>query len=376
MIPYGKQTIEDDDIDAVVRVLKSDWLTQGPKVEEFEQALVDAVGATHAVAFSNGMVALMASFFVAGLKDGDEFITTPITFAATSNAGIWFGAKPVFVDIDPRTGNMDPDLIEAAITPRTKAIVPVDYAGHPADMMRIMDIAKKRGLIVIEDGCHALGATIDGKRIGSIADLTAFSFHPVKPITTGEGGAVTTDNQEYAERLKLFRNHGITKENLKFPSPGGWYYEMQALGVNGRLTDIQCALGVSQLKKLDRFIEERRAIAARYRDAFADDPSIEVPQELDGVRCGWHIYPIRLRGVWAGRRAEAFKKLREAGIGVQVHYIPVHHLPFYAERGYAASLCPKAVAYSDAELSLPVYPTLSAEDQQTVIATLKDILTT
>lgn len=376
MIPYGRQTIEDDDIDSVVRVLKSDWLTQGPAVEEFERALADRVGATHAVAFSNGMIALLASFFAAGLKAGDEFITTPITFAATSNAGVWFGATPVFVDIDPRTGNIDPDLIEAAITPRTKAIVPVDYAGHPADMPRIMEIAKAHGLVVIEDGCHALGAGIHGKKVGSIADLTAFSFHPVKPITTGEGGAVTTDSPEYAERLKLFRNHGITKDRLKSASPGAWYYEMQALGVNGRLTDIQCALGTSQLKKLDRFIEARRAIAARYREAFADHPSLEIPQELEGVRCGWHIYPIRLRGAWAGRRAEAFAKLRDAGIGVQVHYIPVPRLPFYTERGYAAGICPKADAFSDAEISLPMFPTLTPEDQQTVISTLKNILST
>ncbi|MFH1077794.1 MAG: UDP-4-amino-4,6-dideoxy-N-acetyl-beta-L-altrosamine transaminase [Patescibacteria group bacterium] len=374
MIPYGRQTIEDDDVEAVVRVLKSDWLTQGPAVESFERALADAVGAKHAVAFSNGMVALMASFFVAGLKDGDEFITTPITFAATSNAGVWFGATPVFVDVDPRTSNIDPDLIEAAITPRTKAIVPVDYAGHPADMLRIMEIAKAHGLIVIEDGCHALGAAIHGRKVGSIADLTAFSFHPVKPITTGEGGAVTTDDPGHAERLRLFRNHGITKEHLGTPSPGAWYYEMQALGVNGRLTDFQCALGTSQLKKLERFIEARRAIAARYREAFADHPSIELPQELEDVRCGWHIYPIRLRGAWAGRRAEAFAKLRDAGIGVQVHYIPVHRLPYYAGRGDAVGACPKAEAFSEAEISLPIFPTLSEEDQQTVISTLRGIL--
>lgn len=373
MIPYARQLIEEDDIEAVAAVLRSDWVTQGPKVEEFEQALAKRVGAKHVVTFSHGTAALMGSYFAAGIKLGDEFITTPLTFCATSNAGLWFGAKPVFVDIEEDTGNIDPVAAEVAITPKTKAIVAVDYGGHPADMNRLREIAKKRGLVLIEDAMHALGATLDGKPVGSLADFTTFSFHPVKPLCMGEGGAVATDSDEYARALRAFRLHGVVKDGFKHPSPGAWYYEMQSLGLNGKLTDIQCALGVSQLRKLERFLSAREAVARRYDEAFTDLP-LRLPVTRAGVRHGWHLYGVRLTGEWASRRDEVFAKLREAGIGVQVHYIPVYFHPYYEELGYRKGICPKAEDYFRSQISLPLHPSLTEADQTKVIETIRGIL--
>ncbi|MCK9361075.1 UDP-4-amino-4,6-dideoxy-N-acetyl-beta-L-altrosamine transaminase [Patescibacteria group bacterium] len=366
MIPYARQTLEEDDIQAVVNVLRSDLVTQGPKVEEFERALAKRAGTKHAVAFSHGTAALMGSFFAMGIKPGDEFITTPLTFCATSNAGLWFGAKPVFVDIEEDTGTIDPSAVEAAITSKTKAIVAVDYGGHPADLTRLREIAKKHNLVLIDDAMHALGATLDGKPVGSLADMTTFSFHPVKPICAGEGGAVTTDNDEYARRLRAFRLHGIVKEDFVNPSPGAWYYEMQELGLNAKLTDIQSALGLSQLGKLDRFLEARERLAMRYHGALAGLP-VHLPVTRPGVRHGLHLFAVRLTGEWASKRDELFTKLREAGIGVQVHYIPVHHHPYYQKLGYMKGECPKAEAFFASEISLPLFPSLSDADQDKVI---------
>lgn len=374
MIPYARQTIEEDDIQAVVEVLRSDWVTQGPKVDAFEQALALRCGAKHAVTFSHGTAALMGSYFAAGIKPGDEFITTPLTFCATSNAGLWFGAKPVFVDIEEDTGNIDPAAVEAAITTKTKAIIAVDYGGHPADMKRLREIASKHGLALIEDAMHALGATLDGKPVGSLADLTTFSFHPVKPICTGEGGAVTTNSDELAQKLRAFRLHGVVKDGFKRPSPGAWYYEMQSLGLNAKLTDIQCALGLSQLGKLERFLSARESIAKRYDEALTGLP-IRLPTIRSSVRHGWHLYNIRLTGEWAGRRDEVFTKLREAEIGVQVHYIPVYLHPYYESLGYKKGICPKAEAFFGAQLALPMFPSLSGDDQSKVIETVRTILT-
>lgn len=376
MIPYGHQSIDDADIEAVEEALRSDWLTQGSKVEEFEYALAAYCGAKHAVVVSNGTAALQAAYFAANFQHGDEFITSPLTFAATANAGIWQGGKPVFVDIDQRTGNIDPTEIESHITEKTKAIVPVDYAGTPADILAISEIAKRHNLLVIEDACHALGASINGRRIGSISDMSVFSFHPVKPITTGEGGAVLTEDAEFARRLRLFRTHGITKDNLTRPSEGPWYYEMQELGLNYRLTDFQCALGLSQLKKLDQFIEKRRNIALRYLERLNDVDAIELPVVTHGCVTGWHLFPIRLRGAWVEKRREVFEALRSSGIGVQVHYIPVYMHPYYEQLGYKPGLCPRAEAYSFAEISLPIFPDLSEYDQDRVIDVLRALLKT
>ncbi|MBI4138614.1 UDP-4-amino-4,6-dideoxy-N-acetyl-beta-L-altrosamine transaminase [Candidatus Uhrbacteria bacterium] len=374
MIPYSRQSIGEGDIAAVVEVLRSDALVMGPKIAEFERALAAYCGTKEAVVFPNGTAALHAAYFAMGLKPGDEFITTPMTFASTSNTGIWQGGKPVFVDIDPATGNIDAAEIERHITERTKAIVPVDYAGTPADIPAIKEIAKRHHLVVLEDGCHSLGGSLGGRKIGSLADMTAFSFHPIKPMTMGDGGAVTTDNAEYAERMRMFRLSGIRKERFEHPSDGAWYYEMQELGLNYRVTDIHCALGLSQLKKLDRFIEARNRIVARYMEELREHPALEFVHLPDGARSGWHLFPIRLKGQWAGKRREVFDALRAAGIGVQVHYIPVYLHPYYERLGYARALCPNAEAFYAAEISLPVYPDLTDQDQTFVIATLRELL--
>jgi perosamine synthetase len=263
LLPYGRQSIEEDDIQAVVDVLRSDWLTTGPKVAEFEEAFAARVGAKYAVSFSSGTAALHGAAFAAGLKPGDEAITTPMTFAATANCVLYQGATPVFADVSADTLNLDPEKVAAQITPRTRAIIPVDYAGHPADLDAIMELAERHGLVVIEDACHALGAEYRGRRTGSIADLTVFSFHPVKHLATGEGGMVTTDRADCAEALRRFRNHGISSDARQRQAEGQWRYEMVLLGFNYRLTDIACALGLSQLKKLEANLSRRREIAAR-----------------------------------------------------------------------------------------------------------------
>lgn len=375
MIPYARQTLEDDDIQAVVDVLRSDFLTQGPKIEEFERALAARAGTKHAVAFSHGTAALMGSYFAMDIKSGDEFITTPLTFCATSNAGLWFGAKPVFVDVEEETGTIDPSAVEAAITSKTKAIVAVAYGGHPADMPRLRELAAKHKLVLIDDAMHALGATVGGKPVGSLADMTTFSFHPVKPICSGEGGAVTTDSDEYAQRLRAFRLHGIVKEGFVNPAPAAWYYEMQDLGLNAKLTDIQAALGLSQLGKLDRFLEARERLASRYHEALVDLP-LQLPVTRPDVRHGLHLFAVRLTGEWANKRDEIFTKLRAAGIGVQVHYIPVHYHPYYQALGYKKGICPKAEAFFASEISLPLFPSLNDADQEKTIHELTQLLTT
>lgn len=365
MIPYGKQTIEEDDIQAVAEALRSPWLTQGPLVEKFERKLVEYCGARYAVAVANGTVALQAAYAAAGLGPGDEFVTSPLTFAATASAGVWLGAKPVFADIDPETGALDPEQAEAALTPRTKALVPVDYAGNPADYGRLRALARAKGLILIADACQSLGASFGREKAGAPADMTALSFHPVKSITTGEGGAVLTSDEGYYRKLKQFRHHGIVKDGIP-GSPGDWYHEMRILGTNGRLTDIQCALGISQLAKLDRFIARRREIARRYTEELSGAAGIALPKETPGAASAWHLYPVRV-----ARRDRVFNRLRDRGIGVQVHYIPVFRHPYYREHGYAQDGCPNARAYSDGEISLPIFPLLTDAEQAKVIAELK-----
>ena len=376
MIPYGHQSIDKSDIKEVIEVLKSDWLRQGPKISEFENALVKYCGSKYAVIFSSGTAALHAAYFAAGLKAGDEFITTPLTFAATSNAGLYLGAKPVFADIG-EDNNLDPREVVKKIIAKTKLISVVDFAGLPARLDEFKKIARKHNLVLIEDGCHALGASYKGKKIGSVADMTAFSFHPVKSITTGEGGAVLTDNKEYYEKMKVFRHHGIVRDSSKFKkqSPGDWYHEMQELGFNYRITDIQAALGNSQLKRLDKFIKARKKIAGAYNKAlkkFSD--KITLPSDGGDFSSSWHIYVIRLKGGLIKKRTEIFNKLREAGIGVQVHYIPVYLHPYYQSLGYKKGICPKAELYYESAISLPIFPDLSLKDQKFVIKNLTRIL--
>lgn len=364
-IPYGRQSIDEADIQAVVDVLRSDYLTTGPKVAEFERKVADYVGAKYAVAVCNGTAALHIACLAAGIGSGDEVITTPITFAASANCVLYCGVDPVFADIDPLTYNIDPKEVERCITSRTKAIIPVHYTGQPCDMEAITAIAKKHNLTVIEDAAHALGAVYNGRKIGSISDMTCFSFHPVKPVTTGEGGMVVTQDEALYRRLLLFRSHGITRdEDLLTENQGPWYYQQQLLGYNYRITDISCALGISQMDKLDGFLEKRRSIAKRYNEAFAEVDGIRTPVQMELCESGWHLYMIQ---VLNRDRREVFEALRAAGIGVNVHYIPVYRHPYYQEHGYAGVHCPHGEEFYQRAISLPIYPGLTQEQQDYVI---------
>jgi len=373
MLSYGRQWIDEEDIAAVVEVLRGDWITQGPKVDEFEEKVAAYCNTKYAVAMSNGTAALHAACSVAGIANEDEAITTPITFAATANAVAYCGGRPVFADIREDTVNIDVREIEKRLTPRTKAILPVDFAGHPADLAEIMEIARERKLIVIEDACHALGAEYRGRKTGSLADMTVFSFHPVKHITTGEGGMVTTDNKEFYKKLKTFRQHGIVRD----ARPGHpWYYEIPHPGYNFRLTDFQCALGISQLKKLDRFVDRRREIALIYNKAFSELEEIITPREEAYVKAAYHIYVVQLRTekLKAGRK-EVFEALRAENIGVNVHYIPVHLHPFYQrEFGYKSGDYPAAEAYYQRAITLPLFPLMSNDDVDCVVSAVKKVL--
>lgn len=371
MIPYGRQTIEDDDINAVMEVLKSDYLTTGPKIAEFEKSVADYVGAKYAVAISNGTSALHAACFAAGIGLGDEVITTPITFAASSNCVLYCGGTPVFADIDPKTYNIDPDDIRKKITDKTKAIIAVHLAGQPCDMDEIHKIAKENNLIVIEDGAHALGSVYKGKKVGSLSDMTTFSFHPVKPITTGEGGMIVTDNEEFYKKMVLFRSHGITRDKTMMTrNDGPWFYQQFDLGFNYRITDIQCALGCSQMKKLDRFLAKRKEIVLRYNEAFADCENIVTPYQLPETESGWHLYIVQVKNC---DRKQIFEALRDKGIGVNVHYIPVYMHPYYQEHGYKDVHCKNAEEVYSHIISLPLYPGLTEEQQSYVIDTLKSL---
>ncbi len=376
LIPYSRQLIEEEDIRAVVEVLRSDYLTQGPAVGCFEEALASFCGAKFAVVFATGTAALHGAYHAVGLGPGDEIITSPNTFAATSNAALYLGARPVFSDIEPDTGNLDPALIEEKITPATRIIVPVHYSGHSADLDAIHEIARRRGLLVIEDASHALGARYKDRRVGPLSDMTVFSFHPVKPITTGEGGAVLTNNEDYYKKLLIFRTHGISREPsiLENRDEGPWYYEMLDLGYNYRITDIQCALGLSQLRRLEDFIARRRAIVARYQEAFREDPRVLIPAEKDYAFSTWHLLPARLKAPCVAQRRRIFEELREKCIWVQVHYIPVYRFPYYRGLGYAPDQCPRAEAFYQSEISLPVFQGMTDDEAQYVIDTLKDVL--
>ncbi len=362
-IPYGKQTIDDDDIKAVVEVLKSDFITTGPKIDEFERKVADYVGARYAVAIANGTAALHAACFAAGIGDGDEVITTPITFAASANCALYCGAKPVFADIDKESYNISLADIKEKITEKTKSIIAVHFTGQPCEMDEIHKIAKENNLIVIEDAAHALGADYKGKKIGSLSDMTTFSFHPVKHITTGEGGMIVTNDEKFYERLKLFRTHGITREEKYLSkNDGPWYYEQIDLGYNYRITDIQCALGVSQMDKLDGFVAKRRTLVERYNKAFENISEIVTPKQVDGCNNSYHLYVIQVNN-----RLDVFNKLRAAGIGVNVHYIPVYKHPYYQKNGYDKVYCPNAEDYYEHCISLPLYPKLTIEEQDYVI---------
>jgi len=336
-IPYGHQWLDDKDIAAVVEVLKSDWLTQGPKVQEFETALAKFVGAKYAVVVNSGTAALHAAYFAAGIKVGDEVITSPITFASTANAALFLGARPIFTDI-----------------------------------AKIQKIAKEHDLLVIEDACHALGAWYGKKKIGNCqySDLAAFSFHPVKSITTGEGGAVITNSEEFYRKLLMFRKHGMLTNSLVSDK---WWYEMHFLGYNYRLTDFQCALGLSQLRKLPAFIRKRAQIARIFEKRFRGNDYFDLPKEKDYAKSAWHLYPIRLKNQYRKQRNQIFAQLRRNKLGVQIHYIPVYWHPYYQKLGYRRGICPAAEDFFQREISLPLYPAMSDEEIKYVTDTVLKI---
>lgn len=371
-LPYGKQYIDQEDIDAVVSVLNDDFITQGPKITEFEEKIAKYVGAKHAVAFNSGTSALHGAYFALGLKKGDEMITTPNTFVATANAGLYLGANVKFCDVEKETGNIDSAKLK--VGENTKLIAPVHYSGNPVNLKEISEIAGD--VKIIEDGAHALGAKYRGEKIGSLkySEMAMFSFHPVKHITTGEGGIIVTNDDEYYERLQLFRSHGITKNNLLNTPDGDWYYEMQHLGFNYRITDIQCALGLSQLNKLDSFVKNRRKIAKKYNEMFEDNPYFDVICENPNGESAYHLYPILLKSKYANYKKEIFSKLRSEGLGVQVHYIPVYLQPYYQNLGFNRGLCPVDEEFYKRELSIPMYPTLNDEDLDFVQEKLYKVL--
>jgi perosamine synthetase len=376
LLPYGHQSIDEADIQAVVETLRSDWLTTGPKIAEFEEAFAARTGAKYAVSFSSGTAALHAAAFTAGLKAGDEAITSPLTFVATANCVLYQEAVPVFADVSPDTLNLDPEQAAACITSRTRAILPVDYAGHPADLAPILELAERHGLVVIEDASHALGAKYKGRPVGNLSHMTVFSFHPVKHITTGEGGMVTTDNAKFAETLRRFRNHGISSDARQRQSSGQWHYEMVLLGFNYRLTDIACSLGIQQLNKLEANLSRRRQIAERYGAAFRGIPEVVMPAIRPEASPAWHLYPIRLDRVkLKADRAQVFRALRAENIGVNVHYIPVPCHPYYRERfGYRGGEYPVAEEAYERLISLPMFHGMGEQDVDDVIRAVDKVI--
>lgn len=376
-IPYGTQWIDEEDIEAVVETLKSDYLTTGPKVLEFEEKFAKFIGAKYAVAVSNGTAALHAAMHVAGIKEGDEVITTPITFAASANCIRYCGATPVFADIDAQTYNIDPEEIRKKITSKTKAIIPVHFTGQVCNMKEIQKIAKEYNLMVIEDGAHVLGAEYNGDLVGHISDMTTFSFHPVKHITTGEGGMIVTDSKELYDKLILFRSHGITRSKDLMEEKGAepWYYEQLELGYNYRITDIQCALGISQLAKIEGFVERRREIVEKYNKAFEKLDGVIIPYQDSNQNSSWHLYVIQLEleKLDVGR-LEIFNELRNENLGVNVHYIPVYYFPYYRNLGYKKGICPKAEWLYERIITIPLFPKLSDKGVQRVIDSVYKVI--
>lgn len=375
-LTYGRQNIDEEDIESVVNVLKGDYLTTGPSVSAFEKKVAEYVGVKYAVAVSNGTAALHMACYAAGIKEGDEVIVSPITFAASANCVLYCGGIPVFVDIDPETYNIDSKEIEKKITNKTKAIIPVDFTGQSVDIDEIRKIADKHNLIIIEDSAHALGSEYKGKRVGTKAHMTEFSFHPVKPITSGEGGMIVTDDEELYKKMILFRSHGITKDkNLLSHNDGPWYYEQIDLGYNYRITDIQCALGISQMNKIDKFINRRRNIVKKYNEAFKDIDEIITPYEADYSNSGWHLYVIKLcLEKLTGTKKEIFEALQAENIGVNVHYIPVYLHPYYKELGYEKGLCKNAEELYERMITIPLFPKMTCEDVQDVIDGVKKVI--
>jgi UDP-4-amino-4,6-dideoxy-N-acetyl-beta-L-altrosamine transaminase len=369
-IPYGRQSIDEDDIRTVKEVLTGDWLTTGPKIPEFEKSICDYCECQNAVAVNSGTSALDIAVQSLGLPKGTEVITTPFTFAATSNALLYNGLVPVYADITRDTRNIDPENIRKKITKKTGAILFVDYAGQPCDIIELREICSEYDLFMIEDACHALGAAYQGKKVGSLADMTIFSFHPVKLITTGEGGMVTTNDSRLADTLRLLRSHGIDKSAHHLSETGApWAYDMVTLGRNYRMTDIQAALGISQAKKIDTFVQKRTKLSQLYYELLQDIPQIELPVTLENVTHAWHIYTILLKGI---KRDAIFTYLKSHNIGVNLHYIPTYHFSYY-QKYYPQkfSLFPVTEKVFSQILTLPLYPDLKEDNIHFIVETLK-----
>jgi len=374
---YGHQYLDQADYDAVVDVLRSDYLTCGPKIGELEEKLCEITGAKYAVACSNGTAALHMAAMVAGIGTGDELITTPITFAASANCALYCGGKPVFADINEKTYNIDPESVEEHITSATKAVVAVDYTGQAVELDRLQDICKRHNLVLIEDAAHSIGTRYNGKGIGSIADMTTFSFHPVKTITGGEGGAVLTNSEEYYQKLLLARAHGITREMslMENEIDGPWYYEQVDLGYNYRITDIQAGLIISQLDKLKMFSARRKEVVARYNEAFEKNDAIIVQEEIPQSDTTRHLYILRLNPEKLTiNRREFFDALAEENVCCNVHYIPVYYFPYYEKLGYKKGLCPKAEKLYEEMITLPLYYGMSNQDCEDVIKAVEKIV--
>lgn len=374
---YGHQYIDEADVKAVTQVLTSDYLTCGPKVTELEAKLCEITGAKYAVVCSNGTAALHIAALAAGVGEGDELITTPITFAASANCGLYCGAKPVFADIDPNTYNISPASVKAKITDKTKAVVAVDFTGQAVELDLLLEMCHEKGIVLIEDGAHSIGTKYNGQPVGSIADMTTFSFHPVKTVTGGEGGAVLTNNEELYKRLLLFRSHGITRdaELLENESHGGWYYEQIDLGYNYRMTDIQCALILSQLDKLKMFSDRRKQIVNRYNEAFSRIPELFVQQEIPQSDTTRHLYILRIRPEMLNiDRKGFFEALAAENICCNVHYIPVYWHPHYQRLGYQKGICPNAEKLYNEMMSLPLYYSMTDSDVEDVIKAVGKIV--
>lgn len=375
LLPYGRQFIDEEDIQAVVDILRSDWLTTGPKVDEFERAFADFVGAKHAVAVSSGTAALHAVMFAIDIQPGSEVIVTSMTFAASANSILYQGGTPVFADVMPDTLLIDPEDVERKITSRTRAIVAVDYAGHPCDYDALRDIADRHNLVLIDDACHAIGGSYKGRSVGTLADLNTFSLHPVKHMTTGEGGVITTDDEALARRMRIFRNHGITTDHRQRTEQGGFFYEMVELGYNYRITDFQCALGISQLKKLPASIQKRQQIANMYEGAFVEIDYVKPLSKRNDVQHAYHLYVVLFDTEKLDKsRNVIFKTLRDNNIGVNVHYIPVHLHPYYQQKlGTKHGLCPVAESAYERLITLPIFPQMTESDVDDVVVAVKQL---
>ena len=369
-IYYGHQYIDEADIRAVEEVLRSDYLTCGPKIGELEKKLCEITGAKYAVVCSNGTAALHMACLAAGVSEGDEVITTPITFAASANCALYCGARPVFADIDPETYNISPASVAACVTPKSKAMVAVDFTGQSVELEPLLQICKENGMVLIEDGAHVIGTKYKGKCNGSIADMTTFSFHPVKTVTGGEGGAVLTNNKEYYEKLLLYRAHGITRQEdlLEHPSDGSWYYEQLVLGYNYRITDMQAALIISQLDKLEMFSTRRKEIVTRYNEAFSKLKGISVQKEITESDTTRHLYILRIKPEdLTIDRKRFFEALDAENVCCNVHYIPTYYFPYYEKMGYKRGICPNAEKLYEEIISLPLYYAMTDEDVESVI---------